>query len=190
MYTRDLPYTPTPLSAMRLSELRPLTALRGLAVMAAIIFALPACALPACALPAHAAEPEMNDAAPAQAQKTTAELLSDLSGDNASDRLYAARALRGVLAQAQRAIDHAPAGSLAHDEGLATLDELEQRLPDQCLMALQFKNVVALSAEMLAMLNDRDALPAVQEVAATETRKGVKRRLDNVVAALSVLSGP
>jgi hypothetical protein len=143
------------------------------------------CATLVCAGTARAAEPEMNSAAPAQAQKTTAELLSDLSGDNAADRLYAARALRSQLAHAQHAVAHAPEGSLAHDDGLATLDELEQRLPDQCTAALQFKNVVALSAEMLGMLNDREALPAVQAAAAAETRKGVKRRIDSVVAGLS-----
>ncbi len=157
------------------------------ALRAASLLGLLVCAAPFSAGWALAAEPEMNDAAPAQAQKTTAELLSDLSGDNASDRLYAARALRSMLAHAQHAVTHAPEGSLARDDGLATLDELEQRLPDQCSAALQFKNVVALSAEMLGMLNHRAALPAVQAAAATETRKGVKRRVDRVVA---VLSGP
>jgi hypothetical protein len=187
LYTRARSSTQLPLRATTwISELRPLwkfcklSALRTLCVAAALV-----CTLPLSAQSAGAAEPEMNDAAPPQAQKTTADLLSDLSGDNASDRLYAARALRGVLAQAQRAIEHAPAGSLARDDGLATLDELEQRLPDQCMTALQFKNVVALSAEMLALLKYRDALPAVQAAAATETRKGVKRRLDGAVALLS-----
>lgn len=137
------------------------------------------------AAPARAADTDMGGSTPAQAQKTTAELFSDLPGDNGPDRVYAARALKGQLARAQRAVAHAPEGSLARDDGLATLDEFEARLPEACRAALQFRNVVAPAAEMLAMLGTRDALADIQAAAASETRTGAKRRLDRAIAQLS-----
>lgn len=134
---------------------------------------------------ARASDTDVGTTSPAQAQKTTAELFSDLAGDNGPDRLYAARALKSQLVRAQHAVAHAREGSLARDDGLATLDEFEARLPEECRAALKFRNVVAPAAEMLALLGTRDALADVQAAAATETRAGVKRRLDRAVAELS-----
>ncbi len=140
--------------------------------------------------PAHCAEPAGPDGETTptgtQQQKTTSQLLTDLGGDNKANRLYAARALKQQLTHAQHVVDHAKEGSLQRDEALANLDELEQRLPEACEIALDSPNSVAPAAEMLAMLNVASALPHIEQVAQTETRKHVLKRLSVARAKLLV----
>lgn len=118
-------------------------------------------------------------------QKTTSQLLTDLVSDNKPNRLYAARALKQQLVHARRVVDHGREGSLNHDMALANLDELEARLPEQCLRALDAPNIVAPTAEMLALLGVKEALPKIVEARSKETRKGVVRRLQAAEALLA-----
>lgn len=142
------------------------------------------------AAPAHAepAGPDGETSSTGSAQtKTTSELLTDLAGDNKANRLYAARALKGQLKHAQHVVEHAREGSLVRDEALANLDELEQRLPEQCQVALGSANVVAPAAEMLAMLKVKEAIPQIQQIVATETRRSVLKRLHAALASLEAV---
>ncbi|MSP56388.1 MAG: hypothetical protein EXR69_12415 [Myxococcales bacterium] len=116
--------------------------------------------------------------------KTTSQLLSDLGSDNGPNRLYAARALKAQLTRALKLVEHARPGSLAGDEALSILDELDVRLPEQCMAALEHKNVVAPAAEMLMLLGEKDALPAITDAASKEGRKGVLKRLRAAESAL------
>lgn len=116
--------------------------------------------------------------------KTTAEYLSDLDGDKPSDRLLAARVLQGQLRRALRTEARGRTGTLAYDDARAVLVEMDQRLPGACMNSLAYANVVAPCAEMLAMLGVVDAVPAIEAVLATETRKGPLRR---ITAALELL---
>lgn len=118
-------------------------------------------------------------------QKTTSQLLTDLASDNKPNRLYAARALKQQLVHARRIVDHGREGSLNHDMALSNLDELEARLPEQCLRALDASNIVAPAAEMLALLGVKEALPKIAEARGKETRKGVIRRLEAAEALLA-----
>ncbi len=127
---------------------------------------------------------ESSQSAGAQ-QKSTSELLTDLVSDNKPNRLYAARALKQQLVHAQRAVAHGREGSLARDMALSNLDELEARLPEQCVRALDAPNIVAPAAEMLALLGVKDALPTIVAARAKETRKGVIRRLEAAEALLA-----
>ena len=120
----------------------------------------------------------------ASSDKTTAEYLSDLDGDKPSDRLLAARVLQGQLRRALRTEARGKVGTLAYDDARAALVELEQRLPGACSNALAYANVVAPCAEMLAMLDVFDAIPAIEAVLATETRKGPLRRITEALAML------
>lgn len=130
------------------------------------------------------------DSQPSSPDKTTADYLLDLNGDNAGDRLLAARVLEGLLKRSLRVADHAKPGSLASDDARAALVELEERIPETCTDALAYPNVVAPCAEMLALLEVKKALPLIQAAAEKETRKGVKKRLDAAIEMLSTAPEP
>lgn len=118
-------------------------------------------------------------------QKTTSQLLTDLVSDNKPNRLYAARALKQQLVHARHVVEHGREGTLNHDMALANLDELEARLPEQCMRALDAPNIVAPAAEMLALLGVQEALPKIAEARGKQTRKGVIRRLEAAEALLA-----
>lgn len=120
-------------------------------------------------------------------EKTIGEYLMALDGDDAGDRLMAARVLRGQLRRALRMLDRGQPGTLAHDDARALMIELDERLPEACLNALAYPNVAFLAAEMLAMLEIRSAAPAVERALAQEARKGPRRRME---AALALLTAP
>lgn len=137
------------------------------------------------AAPAAAMDAE-NPQAP-KSEKSTADLLSDLDGDEAPDRLYAARVLRGQLRRALRTEARGRVGSIPYEEARALLLELDLRLPEACTSALQFENTVGPCADMLAWLQVRDALPKLRERRAAEERKRVQKRLDAAIATLEAL---
>ncbi len=159
---------------------------RIIAALAFLLVAVPRIALadPGDAEGAGASQSGSSSASGTQQTKTTAELLSDLGGEDGPNRLYAARALKAELRRSLSVVQHAQPGSMAGDEALSTLDEMGARLPEQCIVALKYPNVVAPAAEMLALLGDREAIPAVKDALAKETRKGVARRLQTAETAL------
>lgn len=117
-------------------------------------------------------------------EKTLGDYFQDLDGDNAGDRLAAARVLRGMLRRTLRRVDEGREGTLAWDEARSVLFELEERIPPACLSALEYDNVVAPCAEMLAML-DVDA--AVEPLRARAASLPESRRAERVQAALTAL---
>jgi hypothetical protein len=120
-------------------------------------------------------------------QKSTADYLMDLDGEDSSDRLLAARVLRGQLRRALKAEDRAREGSLAYDDARSLLVELDERLPEACLNALAYSNVVAPCAEMLAMLEIKEAIPRIEQALALETNKRKRERIEAALAELRAL---
>lgn len=139
-------------------------------------------ALPTLASPAHAVD-EQSEAA-VQSQKSLPDYLADLEGDSEPDRLYAARVLRGELTRVLRVEAKAPAGSLASLDARAILIELEDRLPRACRSGLQKLNSVAPCADILGLLDVKEAVPEIQAVLAVEKRKWVRRHLEKALARL------
>ena len=119
--------------------------------------------------------------------KTTSDLLADLHGDEGPDRLYASRALRSQLKHALTVEARAPEASFAYDEARSLLIELEERLPSICAEALTSRQVAAPCAEMLAMLDVKSAIPAIETALAAEPRRRPHARM---AAALATLVAP
>jgi hypothetical protein len=142
---------------------------------------------PAAALPVDDASGTPTPTNSSANSKTTAEYLSDLGGDNAPERLFAARVLRSQLKTALRTEAHSKPGSFANDEARAALVELSDRIPNACLSVLNEDNVVSPCADMLAMLEVTSALPALERRLAVETRKGPHKHLAAAIATLKAL---
>lgn len=134
------------------------------------------------AAPAHAVD--VQSEAAVQSNKSLSDYLGDLEGAEDPDRLYASRVLRGELRRALRTEAKAAPGSLAQLDARALLVELSDRLPRACTTALRYKNSVAPCADMLAMLEATDALPALREALEGETRRGPRKSLEAAIEAL------
>lgn len=132
--------------------------------------------------------PDPSEAAGAAgtAQKTMGQLISDLNSLTGSNRLYAGRALYTQLHAALRTADHGKEGSIARDEALSKLIELEARIPDSCGAALQYDNVAPSCGEMLAMLGVTSARPALDEAKLRIKANGAQSRIQ---AAIDCLDG-
>lgn len=123
--------------------------------------------------------------------KSVAEYLMDLDGDDAGDRLMAARVLRGQLRRALRTLERGRPGTLAHDDARALMVELDQRLPEACMNALAYPDVAYLAAEMLAMLEIRSAIPAIELALQREEKKRRQERINESLLILRALpEGP
>ena len=124
-------------------------------------------------------------------EKSIAEYLMELDGDDASERLMAARVLRGHLRRALRTLDRGRVGTLSHDDARALMVELDQRLPEACMNALAYPDVAYLAAEMLAMLEIRSAIPAIELAMQREEKERRQERMAESLAALRALpEGP
>lgn len=134
------------------------------------------------AAPAHAVD--VQSEAAVQSNKSLSDYLGDLEGSSDPDRLYAARVLRGELRRALRTEAKAAPGSLAQLDARALLVELSDRLPRACTTGLRYKNSVGPCADMLAMLEATEALPALREALKGETRRGPRKSIENAIAAL------
>lgn len=121
------------------------------------------------------------------APKTTADLLADLRGEDNSNRLYAARSLKSGLRRALAVEARGREGTLAVIEARSFLFEMESRLPEACVLALEAPNTVTPCADMLAWMEVRTAVPALEARLAVETRRRARRHLE---AALQALRGP
>lgn len=121
---------------------------------------------------------------PSTPEKTTADYLRLIDGEDASDRLLSARVLKGQLKRALHKLEHGRPGSLSHDDARALMVELDERLPEACLNALVYSNVAAACSEILAMMEVRAAEGPIGEALSRETRKHAKKR---IAAALSII---
>lgn len=113
---------------------------------------------------------------------TQTALAHDLAGERAGDRRYAARELRRQVRAAARDLN--ARDDLQRLEARADLAALRDDLgqaPERCL---RHADVRAACAEMLGLLGDPRALPALQAARAEEDRRRVLRRLDSAILAL------
>jgi hypothetical protein len=116
--------------------------------------------------------------------KTPRDYASDLTGESAPDRTYAARALRGQVRRAVRRSRTGVEGSLFREEARAALVELEALVPGPCTAALADARTAGPCADALADLGVTSALPALREARAAATRRGLARRLDGAIQRL------
>lgn len=128
-------------------------------------------------------QPPMDPADPS-GPKSLGDYLIELDGEDPSERLMAARSLRGHLRRALNTEARANVGSIAYDDARSLLFELETRLPEVCMHGLSFRNVVAPCADMLGWLEVQEALPALQTALAAEDRKRVQKRIEAAIAAI------
>jgi hypothetical protein len=131
--------------------------------------------------PAHAVDRQ--DPRAPSTMKTTAHYLSDLSGPEGPDRLFAARVLRARVKRAVVDAAREP-DDLAAMEALALLDELERELPGRCAVAMGQESVVPACADALARLGAIEAAPALRVARAAATRRRTVRAIDRALAAL------
>ncbi|GDX81011.1 hypothetical protein LBMAG42_28220 [Deltaproteobacteria bacterium] len=139
--------------------------------------------------PALAVDPSTpGESAPQSVAKTLSDYLADLGGDDAPERLYAARTIRGEERRALWAIDHAPADSLAALDAQSILVEVEARIPMACRSALLYTNTVPLCAEILADLGHAELLPEVRTARTRVSTKGAIKRVDAAIVRLEALA--
>lgn len=139
--------------------------------------------------PALAVDPSTpGESAPQTAQKVLSDYLADLGGDDAPERLYAARTVRGEERRALWAIDHAPPDSLAALDAQSILVEIEARVPMACRSALLYTNTVPLCAEILADLEHVELLPEVRTARTRVTTKGAIKRVDEAIVKLEAVA--
>lgn len=138
--------------------------------------------------PAFAVDPTSpGESAPQAAAKTLSDYLADLGGDDAPERLYAARTIRGEERRALWAIEHAPADSLSALDAQSILVEVEARVPMACRSALLYANTVVLCSEILADLEHVELLPEVRAARTRVTTKGAIKRVDAAIVKLEAL---
>lgn len=118
--------------------------------------------------------------------KPVPELAMDLVGEDDADRLFAARELRRQAVWADLRAGTGPVRNDAMLEARATLQDLRTDVLGPAREALvRFPKIRGAMADTLAALGATDALPDLQKLRATETRKGVVKRLDKAIARLS-----
>ncbi|MFH1466451.1 MAG: hypothetical protein ABIO70_18855 [Pseudomonadota bacterium] len=100
----------------------------------------------------------------------------DLTGADASDRLYAARVLHSRLRLALKGARRGAPGSFRRDEALATLDDFDATVAPACTEALTFRNVAAHCATMLGLLEHEEARPALEALLSPESRANGRLR--------------
>lgn len=138
--------------------------------------------------PAFAVDPTSpGESAPQSVAKTLSDYLADLGGDDAPERLYAARTVRAEERRALWAIDHAPPDSLAALDAQSILVEVEARVPMACRSALLYTNTVVLCTEILADLGHSELLAELRAARTRVTTKGGIKRVDAAILKLEAL---
>ncbi len=112
----------------------------------------------------------------------------DLVGEDAANRVLAARALRRRIKVELRGL-RGPAGSVSRMEALADLADYDNVVAPACIEGLSVANTRRPCADILRMLETRDALPALAAARDAEPRKGVRRRLDRALISIQAAHG-
>ena len=110
--------------------------------------------------------------------------VSDLRGKNRSDRKYAARVLRNRLRAADRSVRHARPGSLRYDEGAAIIEDFTLQVAPACVASLQQRNVAAICADILGILQVDSARQPLEALAADAPSGRIHRRAARALARL------
>lgn len=119
-----------------------------------------------------------------QKAKSLTEYFTDLVGDEAGERAFAARYLLGEVRRHSWTYEHSQPGSIANLDARSALTELDARLPDACESALLFVNSAVFCAEMLAILERGEFVEQVTVAAAGARNKSEAKRF---AAALETL---
>ncbi len=88
--------------------------------------------------------------------------LADLNGTDRSDRLFAARELKSRLKKALRDVKPSRQASLAYAESQAILGDFQQMVVPACVQALDLANVAPVCADILGLMESREAIPALR----------------------------
>jgi len=132
---------------------------------------------------------------PMPPDETTERWVSDLAGEDRSDRSYAARVLRSRVRVAVRQARRSDPGSLTHDEALATLDTFDVLVVPACLQALGARRVVGPCADILGLLTvpaasgPLEALLGAGDAPGWCTRHRIERALRRIREAIAPPSG-
>ena len=113
---------------------------------------------------------------PIQQDISTERYANDLIGDDASDRLYAARVLHRRVRQAWRRAGKDDDG-FHTIEARQTLAHFDLVVAPRCIRQMSVKNVRVPCARILGMLETADALPALQLAANRSLRAKEKRAI-------------
>ena len=100
---------------------------------------------------------------------------SDLVGQDAHKRLFAARVLRTRVREAWRVAGKA-GDDLRNTEALQTLSDFDTLIAPRCIRQLAVANTLRPCADILGMLETKDALPALRNA-----QNNVQQRRDRRV---------
>jgi hypothetical protein len=130
--------------------------------------------------PAHATGAKLPGALPAGVD----DHLRRLDSGEPAKRRLAIRALRTVVrAEVRRSADGQP-DDLLRDEARMILTDLDARLAPRCTEGLAIPELTIPCADILRRLETTQALPALEQARATETRPRARRRLDRTITTL------
>lgn len=111
--------------------------------------------------------------------------IQDLSDDNRSDRLFAARELRRRVRRTTQLANGRP-GSLRREEARNDLLIYDQRLAPACIeLLLQKPELRAPCVDILRYLETTDAKPVLTQARQEEPRRWVQRKIDRALLQFS-----
>lgn len=111
------------------------------------------------------------------------QLIGDLDNGDGPDRRYALRALRHRVSSDLRRAERGAANP-AGLEALLRLEDYDRQLAPICQSRLQERMLTAGCADILGMLGDAAALPAIEAALGVEGRPGALRHLSRAAATL------
>lgn len=114
--------------------------------------------------------------------QTIDELARSLLDDSRGERLYAARALRRDLRVTIRTLERGRTDSLIYMEAVQQYERLDDAILPACMQALGAPDVSRHCAQMLGMLQDPAARPALEAALETDPSGRTARAIE---AALS-----
>lgn len=112
------------------------------------------------------------------------ELVRDLRGEDPRDQLFAARELRRQVRQHSKTVDTGKPDRLSTLESRSALAELDERLVQPCIDALEAP-VARHCAQILGMLHADEAQPALESMLLqTELPRRTRRAVDTALQTI------
>jgi len=121
---------------------------------------------------------------PKRSQPTLQKYAADLTSDSAAKRSYAGRVLLSRVKTARRQAATGPEDDLTRAEALQVLTDFDRLVAPVCTRHLAVPEITAPCADILRYLESADALTALKAQLARETRKRIKKRLEQAIAHL------
>ena len=119
-------------------------------------------------------------ASPVQQDMSTERYANDLVGSDLSDRLYAARVLRRRVRTAWRLAGRNTDGFQV-DEARQTLADFDLIVAPRCIRQLNVQNVRVPCADILGMLETKEALTALQVATKKSLRHRERKALEGAI---------